>query len=105
MGGDQPSKTTALIPGSERADAPARPRVMPGEGRRSPASLLGTLKSWVAGPSPAMTRKSRSFRGLVSLNRREPRIMAAGVQMPVETVEGHAMLFAEQRHHMLRAIM
>jgi hypothetical protein len=40
----------------------AWPRVMAGEGRPPTASLLPTATSWVAEPSPAMTRESSSVR-------------------------------------------
>jgi hypothetical protein len=41
------------------------PCVMAGQGQ-SPTTLLSAArKSWVAGPSPAMTRMGQAFRGLV----------------------------------------
>jgi hypothetical protein len=54
-----------VIPGCKRNDRPAPVWVIVGERLQSTTLLLPARKSWMAAPSPAMTRMGRSLRWLV----------------------------------------
>ena len=91
--GDQKSvidpKGHHIIPGSERTDRPAPACVVASQGQLPQTLLLAARKSWVAGPSPAMTRVGQAFRDLVldgyAASHRTARDIKVDGQLPADT--------------------